>query len=165
RMAAGLEKQFRQRVSVVELVPETYNRLYADFKRQGRSLNHLLAWAHGKAVERLIPARPDAIIVDQFAGAGVIRPRIPDGPELILRPRAENNIAVAAASVVAGGRYLARLEALSREFGVTLAPGAGAAADASVREVLRKHGPDAVGRVAKRHFKNMEKIGAQDLFE
>lgn len=164
RLAAELEKRFRQRIAVVELVPETYNRLYSDFKQQGKSLNHLLAWAHGKAVEQLMPARPDAVIVDQFAYPGVIRPRMPDGPELILRPRAENNIAVAAASVVAGGRYLVRLDSLSKEFGVKLAPGAGAAADTSVRAFIRKHGKDAAHTVAKIHFKNMEKVQSPEIF-
>ena len=158
KLAAAIARRFPKNISVLELKPETYNRLYDDFKKQNKSLNHLLAWAHGKAVEKLLPARPDAIVVDQFAYPGVIRTRMPAGTELIVRTRAEDNIAVAAASVLAAGRYLAALDALSHELGVTIMPGAGAAADRSVRDAVARHGRDILPRIVKLHFKNLDRI-------
>ena len=157
-LSSRLERRYAKRISVLELKPETYNRLYADFRSQNRSLNHLLAWAHGKAIEKLMPDNPDAIVVDQFARIDVIRPRIPSGPELVLRTKAENNIGVAAASIVAGGRYLDRLASISREIGVELAPGAGTAADQSVVCAVKKHGRDIMEKIVKLHFRNTEKV-------
>jgi ribonuclease HIII len=158
RLATSLRK-YASRISVLELKPETYNRLYADFRAQNRSLNDLLAWAHGKAVEKLLLKKPGAVIVDQFANAGLIRSRMPANvPDMIIRPKAENNIAVAAASIVAAGRYLEALDNLSETCGVTIRPGAGADADRSVQEAMAVHGPDILPRLVKTHFKNMHKI-------
>lgn len=162
KLAVILMKNFSTRLSVLELKPETYNRLYADFRAQNRSLNDLLAWAHGKTVEKLLSQKPEAVIVDQFANAGLIRSRMPaDVPDMIIRPKAENNIAVAAASIVAAGRYLEALDTLSETFGVTIRPGAGADADQSVRDVIVKHGPNVLNRLVKRHFKNTLKINSK----
>lgn len=158
KLAAAIVRRFPRNISVLELKPETYNRLYDNFKARNKSLNHLLAWAHGKAVEKLLPAQPDAIVVDQFAYPGVIRTRMPAGPELIVRTRAEDNIAVAAASVLAAGRYLTALDTLSHELGVTILPGAGTSTDRSVRDAVAKHGRDVLPRVVKLHFKNLDRI-------
>lgn len=160
RKLAATLKKFTGRFSVLELKPETYNRLWEDFRRQNRTLNDLLAWAHGKTVEKLLTKQPDAIIVDQFARADLIRSRMPRNvPEVIVRTKAENNIAVAAASIIAANHYLEALDRLSKEFGVKIRPGAGASADASVKEAVAKHGPEVLGRLVKRHFKNVLKIG------
>ncbi len=158
KLSHQLMNRYKNRIGLVELKPETYNRLYADFKEQGRSLNHLLAWAHGKAVEKLLKWNPDAVIVDQFAWPSFIQRRMPEAPNLIIRTKAENNIAVAAASIVAAGRYLTALKLLSEEFGVAIQPGAGANADQSVRRAVDLHGNDILHRLVKLHFRNIEKI-------
>jgi ribonuclease HIII len=158
KLSHQLMNRYKNRIGLVELKPETYNRLYADFKEQGRSLNHLLAWAHGKAVEKLLKWNPAAVIVDQFAWPSFIRGRMPDVPNLIIRTKAENNIAVAAASIVAAGRYLTLLKQLSEEVGVVIQPGAGANADQSVRRAVDLHGNDILHRIVKVHFRNIDKI-------
>ncbi|MBN1296216.1 hypothetical protein JXA80_05500 [bacterium] len=165
QVARALETRFGDRLGIVELMPETYNRLYSTFRAEGRSLNHLLAWAHGKAIEKLALGPETTIVIDQFAEPRVILPRLPRGLTAIIRPRAENNIAVAAASIVASSRYLDRLERLSAEVGVRLAPGAGDAADRSVAECIRKHGADVLTKIVKLHFRNTGKITGQDLFD
>ncbi len=160
RKLAATLKKFTGRFTVLELKPETYNRLWEDFRRQNRTLNDLLAWAHGKTVEKLLTKQPEAVIVDQFARADLIRSRMPRNvPEMIVRPKAENNIAVAAASIIAANRYLEAIDRLSKEFGVVIRPGAGANADESVKEAVAKHGPEVLDRLVKRHFKNVLKIG------
>lgn len=158
KLATELEKHYSSRIGITILYPETYNRLYDQFKSQGRSLNHLLAWAHGKAVEKLMSQKPEAIVVDQFAYPAVIRPRMPVGPQLIIRTKAENNIGVAAASVIAGARYLMGLDTLSRTVGVKLMPGAGKAADQAVVEAVKKHGESILRKIVKCHFRNTEKV-------
>lgn len=158
KLCDRLIRRYPKRISVLELKPDTYNRLYSDFKTQNKSLNHLLAWAHGKAAEKLLPAFPDAIIVDQFATPGIIRNRMPSGPELIIRTKAEDNIAVAAASVIASGRYLVALDVLSHELGITILPGAGADTDRSVRAAVAKHGPDILPKIVKLHFRNYSRV-------
>ena len=47
--------------------PERYNQLYDQFKKEGKNLNHLLAWGHARAVESLLEKHPCSYAVaDQF---------------------------------------------------------------------------------------------------
>ena len=77
--------------------------------------------------------------------------------QVVQKPQAEVEIAVAAASIVARAEFLHRLQDLSREYGLSLPKGASAVIPAG-KEFVRKHGPDALGRVAKLHFRTTEKI-------
>ena len=151
--------------AVLSLAPPKYAEMHA---AMGANLNRLLAWAHGQVLETLL-ARPDAagavlVVVDQFAKGSLMRNSLgPRAKALALeeRPRAEDNAAVAAASVLARDGFLAGLRTLGVEVGVTLAKGAGPPADAAARRVLAKGGVALLARVAKMHFKNAEKVGAR----
>jgi ribonuclease HIII len=101
--------------------------------------------------------------VDQFA-RGPLLPRAL-GPlgralKLEMRTRAEDNPAVAAASILARAAFLAGLKRLGDGIGVALAKGAGPPADQAARRVLARGGPALLARVAKMHFKNTQKVGA-----
>ena len=73
-------------------------------------------------------------------------------------PRAEANLAVAAASVLARDRFLGWLEQEGRELGRPLPKGASSQVEAVARELVAAHGREALGRVAKLHFKTTERI-------
>jgi ribonuclease HIII len=73
--------------------------------------------------------------------------------ELVQRHKAEEDIAVAAASILARDEFVSRLAKLEKQFGLTLPKGASAAVDAAAREFVAKHGADNLGKVAKMHFR------------
>ena len=89
--------------AVVKLGPAAYNRLYAKIK----NINRMLAWAHGTAIEELLEKRPacDRVVVDQFAPTEttILRALKERGKKAKVeqRHKAESDIAVAAASVIA----------------------------------------------------------------
>ncbi len=142
----------------VVIGPEAYNRLRDKFK----NLNHLLAWAHARAIEDLLAQAPaDYALVDRFADERVLQRKMMEtGRRIRLdqRPRAEEDPAVAVASILARVEFLRRMKALSRDAGLTLPKGAGSPVLAAGRRLVAERGREALGRYAKLHFKNTEKI-------
>lgn len=144
--------------AVIAIGPAKYNELYAKFK----NLNRMLAWGHARAIENLLEqVDVDIVIADQFGDESLIeRALFEKGRKirLVQMPRGEQDIAVAAASVMARAEFLRRLNALGKEFGVTLPKGAGAPVDAVGRQILKSQGLDVFSRIAKTHFKNLIKV-------
>jgi ribonuclease HIII len=70
---------------------------------------------------------------------------------LVVRPRAEDDVGVAAASVLARARYLEEMEALSEEVGFKLPRGATHVLEAA-RRVVEERGMEGLSEVAKVHF-------------
>ena len=71
-----------------------------------------------------------------------------------------SDIAVAAASILARAVFVERLAALGREFDLELPKGASSKVDAAGAEILKKHGMNKLGKVAKLHFRTTQKIQA-----
>lgn len=140
--------------AVRRLDPLEYNRVYT---RPGQ-LNDILADLHAAAIRELA-GQGDSVLVDRFANPRLLEQRLADLElDLVQRPRAEENTAVAAASVVAREEFLRALCELSERHAVDLHKGAGPPVDASAREFLRLHGWDRLGEVAKLHFRNTAKL-------
>jgi ribonuclease HIII len=78
--------------------------------------------------------------------------------KLIQKPRAEEEIAVAAASIIARSEFLRRLHDLGTKYGVTLPKGASAAVIAAGKAFVQRHGADTLGHVAKLHFRTTESV-------
>jgi ribonuclease HIII len=149
--AAEIERMVEAR-SVVAVSPEKYNELYPRF----RSLNPLLAWCHGRAIENVLE-RYDAeiVVVDKFCDETTFRRGLLERgrkKELVLRTRAESHPAVGAASILASAAFTRALERLSREFDVVLPKGSSSQVTATARRLLRNRGPEVLRRVAKLHF-------------
>lgn len=152
RLAPALEKVCPHAIEV--LAPAEYNREHARL----RNLNPMLADLHARAIRRV--AEPGMqVLVDQFANETLVASRL-EGSGVVLRqmPRAERELAVAAASVIARVTFLESLAALSEEYAVDLHKGAGAPTDAAARRFVELHGFDKLALVAKLHFKNTEKL-------
>ena len=77
--------------------------------------------------------------------------------------KAESDIAVAAASVIAREQFLLHLAKLSQTFGIQLPKGASQAVIDAAKSYVAKHGPDALGKVAKLHFKTTQSVLQQKL--
>jgi ribonuclease HIII len=82
---------------------------------------------------------------------------------LIQKHRAEEDLAVAAASILARHEFVTRLAGLEKQFGQALPRGASAAVDAAAKEFIVKQGVAALPKVAKMHFRTA--LRAQGLPE
>ena len=151
----GAALQARYATHVVRLDPEDYNAAHARTK----NLNVMLANAHAQAI-RAVAESGDRVVVDRFGPEKRMQDELADlDCTLEQFPRAESRVpAVAAASVVARCVFLEALDELSDEHAVRLAKGAGSPADRAAREFVRLHGREALGRVAKLHFKNAARV-------
>ncbi|MFM1769699.1 MAG: hypothetical protein RJA22_2228 [Verrucomicrobiota bacterium] len=173
RRIADLAKLIRETpgcvTSVVPIGNEAYNRLYASM----RSVNTLLAWGHARVIENLMGQRhrmdppPVRAISDQFASnkQTVAKALMTMGREieLVQRHKAEEDIAVAAASILARDEFVSRLAKLGQQFGMELPKGASAAVDAVAKAFVERYGADQLAQVAKVHFRTA--LRAQGLPE
>lgn len=148
--------------SIIEIAPEKYNELYQRFRSENKNLNVLLAWGHAKAIEEVL-LRVDCTqaLADQFADERFIQSKLQErGKRIKLHqmPKAETNIAVAAASILARDRFLTKLDKLSELFGIPLLKGASNDAVNAAKFFVRIHGKEMLGKVAKLHFKTTDSV-------
>ena len=149
----------KENYALVHFKMETYNRLYTRFG----NLNRLLAWGHATVIEKLLEQNPTVprMLSDQFADPSLInRALMERGRQIVMeqRTKAESDIAVAAASILARDRFVDCVAALEQECGMTLPKGAGANVKAVGAELLKKHGVDGLRRCCKNHFKTFEEL-------
>ena len=147
-------------LSVVEIPPLKYNELYDKIG----NLNRLLAWGHARAIENLLEQRPDCprALSDQFANPALIeRALMAKGRAIKLeqRTKAESDLAVAAASIIARERFIDWLERAGKKYGVTLHRGVSAQVKTVARELVARSGPGILREVAKTHFKTAQEVG------
>ncbi|RKY29007.1 MAG: ribonuclease HIII [Planctomycetota bacterium] len=144
--------------AVVTVKPERYNSLYGEMG----NLNRMLAWCHARAIENILEkVKCDYVLTDQFGDRSLVERALMDkGRRVTLeqRPRAEANIAVAAASVLARAKFVESLREMSDEYGTTLPKGASAKVDAAARDFVRAFGRAELHKVAKMHFRNAKKL-------
>ncbi len=163
KKAAILAEQIRTLCpfTVVAIGPERYNSLHASFK----NLNKLLAWGHARAIENLLEkVACTRVVADQFGDERFLKNALmAKGREvkLIQKPRAEEEIAVAAASIIARAEFLRRLQDLSTRYSITLPKGASDLVIRAGREFVQRHSGDALGQVAKLHFRTTASVLGQ----
>ena len=158
-VAAKIRKAVNGKFAIVAIGPAAYNRMYASFG----NLNKLLAWAHAKVIETLLEKAPecDDVLVDKFAAEYVVKNALQEkGKRIKLRQqtKAESDIAVAAASILARDRFVWAMEKLSEDAGVTLPKGASKKVKEAGERIAREQGVDALENFAKLHFKTYEEI-------
>jgi ribonuclease HIII len=144
--------------SVISIGPEKYNELYAKFK----NLNALLAWGHARAIENVLEIQPsETVISDQFsAGGTLVKKALFEKGKLVdfqSRVRAEEDMAVAAASILARAEFLRSLRKLSATYEIDLPKGATNVIGPGKRAVARL-GPEILRKIAKLHFKTTGQI-------
>ncbi len=156
-----LAKEIRRRTvwDVVPIGVEAYNRLHAKM----RNVNDILGWAHARVIENMLAKKPDCpkAISDQFGNKRIVlRALMERGKkiELVQRHKAESDLAVAAASILARDEFVRRLKVQGKQYGVEMPKGASAAVEAAGRKLVEQHGPEVLGKVAKLHFRTAQKV-------
>ena len=150
------------RYTVVRVGNATYNRLYAKM----RSVNRLLSWGHARCIENLlatVPSCPKAIS-DQFGNKeSVQRALMQKGRsiELVQRHRAEADIAVAAASILAREGFLLSLKEMEKQYGQPFPKGASPQVREAAEKLVSAHGPDILVQTAKCHFRTLDAVLAK----
>jgi ribonuclease HIII len=150
--------------TVVPIGNEAYNRLYVKM----RSVNAMLAWGHARVIENLMALKyqmnppPVKAISDQFAHSKEVvataMMSLGRGIELVQRHKAEADLAVAAASILARNEFIDRLVRMEKQYGVPFPKGASEIAEAAGRTFVEKHGAENLPKVAKMHFRTSYRV-------
>ncbi|MDF2568477.1 MAG: rnhC [Sporomusa sp.] len=160
-LAERIRDECAGRFVELEWTPGDYNVMYSQFSSAGRNLNHLLAYSHARALESLLSKEPARFaLADQFAHERFIQAELMEQGQsitLVQMHKAERNVAVAAASILARDRFLGSLTALAAQFGMTFPKGAVNVVPVA-REFVSKYGKEALKQVCKLHFKTFEQI-------
>ncbi len=145
--------------STVAIGNERYNELYLKFK----NLNKLLAWGHARVIENILEKFPtcDNALSDKFGDESLIlNALMKNGRKinLIQRTKAESDIAVACASVVARATYVQKMKSLEKFYGLELPKGASEKVKTCAKLFVQKYGRERLKEVSKIHFKTYNEI-------
>ncbi|MGL4854356.1 MAG: ribonuclease HIII, partial [Lentisphaeria bacterium] len=150
---------------VMVLNNEMYNRLYSKFG----NLNKMLAWCHATALENVLKLQPHCkqAISDQFASSkSVLEGALKEQGrkiDLIQRTKAEEDIAVAAASILARAEFVRIMQNLSLQLqlATNLPKGASAKVKQVANELAQKYGKAFLLNYVKVHFKTFNEIDGE----
>lgn len=161
-LGRDLRKLLEKRFSIVKIGPQAYNRLYS----QMRNVNVLLSWGHARAIENLLDLVPGCqrAISDQFGRKDQVEKALMKKGrkiELIQMHKAESDIAVAAASIIARETFLRSLIDMGKKYDIEMAKGASEAVKKAAVQLVRKNGPEVLLETAKCHFKTVDEVLAE----
>lgn len=159
KMAADIRKILNGRYGGLCLGGTTYNRMYSNMK----NVNRILAWGHATSIENALEKVPNCpkAICDKFGPEHRIKSALKTrGKKIILiqRTKAESDLAVAAASVLARASFLQNLEHIGQKYEVTIPKGCSAKTVDVAIQLVKKHGPAILPKIAKCHFKTTDKV-------
>lgn len=161
-LAEKITKICKGHFSIIEISPKKYNELYDQFQREGKNLNTLLAWGHAKSMEELLHKVDCKIaIADQFADESFIINKLQERGkklELMQAHKAEQNVAVAAASILARATFLEKLLELSNEYGIEFPKGASSSVVECAKKFVDSYDKESLRNVAKLHFKTTTEV-------
>jgi ribonuclease HIII len=154
QLAAAIRATPGCTTEVIAIGPERYNEMHASFG----NLNRLLAWGHARVIEKLAAARPACprALSDQFARPEVLQRALRDKGLTIgleQRTKGESDTAVAAASILARERFIDWIDKTSTACGIKLPLGASDTVVQAARNLVARHGQEALGKTAKLHFR------------
>lgn len=139
--------------SVITINPAKYNELYAKLN----NLNLLLAWGHARAIENILEKQDCGFALsDKFGDDKLIKNALmKKGKNIQLeqRHRAESDIAVAAASIIAREQFLKGVTELSVKYGCDIPKGASDKVLQTAKQIAEKYSKDELKNAVKTHFK------------
>ena len=157
--ARAIRSALKGRYAIVTINPESYNRLYSKIG----NLNKLLAWGHARSLENLLEKVPECknVLADKFGNERLIKAALlKNGKSIQLeqKVRAESDIAVAAASILARDEFVRRIDKMGVLYKMTIPKGASAKVIAVGKELVKQHGVDILDKTSKTHFKTTLKV-------
>ncbi len=144
--------------SVIMISNPKYNELYANIK----NLNRLLAWGHARAIENILNSSTcEYALSDKFGDESLIKSALMKNGRsirLVQMCKAESDIAVAAASVLARAAFVQKMQNMEDTYGIKFQKGCSGLVKTAALEFIKKHGKDKLKEVCKTHFKTYNEI-------
>ena len=142
---------------IIIIGPKKYNELYSKIG----NLNKLLAWGHATCIEKLCEKRPDCnrALSDQFARASVLISSLGKRGKKIKieqRTKAEADIAVATASILARDAFVTWIDKATEQFGFSIPKGASNKVQEAGEKLVAQHGTEILVEVSKIHIKTAQ---------
>ncbi len=158
-MARDIRKMLGDRYALVTIGPRAYNRLYSKM----RNVNSILAWGHARAIENLLEKVPDCprAVSDQFGPKRQIEEALMKNGrsiELLQRPKAESDPAVAAASILARAAFLAALRKMGGEYDIEIPKGASDRVREVAVNLVKLKGSEVLLDTVKCHFRTTDAV-------
>lgn len=159
KIAAKIKKAYPH--CIVRINPARYNELYDQFG----NLNLLLGWGHATVIQTLLEkTHCSNVIIDKFAAEYVVENALKKKKQsvtLTQRTQGEEDLVVAAASIVARAAFVEAMEALEKKYGINFPKGANQLTISAGRQLVKAHGKGILAHVGKLHFKTTGEIISQ----
>lgn len=158
KLAIQIQKNAKWDIVVIN--PQKYNELYVKFN----NLNKLLAWGHARVIENLLNKAPECTLAlsDKFAKDDKVIENALMGKgktiKMLQRIKGENDIAVAAASVLARAEFVSKIKSMSYSYKLNFPKGASDKVIACADKYCKMYGKNRLNEVAKLHFKTVKNI-------
>jgi len=149
----------KDQFSIIAIKPAKYNQLHESMK----NVNRILAWGHARAIENLLEKNTDCqlAVADQFGDQSYIEDALMKhgrNIKIIQTPKAERELSVAAASILARNEFVRAMDQMGRNYSFQFPKGATNVIPAA-EKFVKKFGSKALDEVAKIHFKTTLKLG------
>ena len=111
KLADWMWEHYEENIVMIKKMPETYNTDYDLFQSQGENLNTLLASMHVDVIQTLSKSKgAKNVLVDQFSYHDIVTSQLrSENITVKLQTKAERDLAVAAASIIARDTFLTEI--------------------------------------------------------
>lgn len=150
-------KQVTSNYSILRIKQNKYNELYSKIG----NINAILAWAHSTNIKNVYKKHPfEKLLVDKFGREEQIKSSLKELnlKEIIFMPKAEKNIAVAAASILARDALIKSTENMNEYYNFNFPLGANKIVIEKGKEFVKNFGEEELKNVCKMHFKTSKEI-------
>ncbi len=148
--------KFKDRIETLVMNPDSYNKIYSRFRSEGKKLNELMAWMHSRIIINLNSRfKVEGAMIDKFTTDNKIKTSLKGMQQIAILqvPRAEQDIAVATASIIARYHFIKAMDTLSRKYQLKLLKGANSGVINTGKEFVSKYSVNDLQNVCKVHFK------------
>lgn len=157
-LAMSVEIKKRAPHSIIAISNSKYNELYANIK----NLNKLLAWGHARAIENILNSTTcEYALSDKFGDEALIKSALmKNGRSIRLEQmcKAESDIAVAAASVLARATFVQKMQDMEQTYGLTFQKGCSGLVKNVAADFIKKYGKERLKEVCKAHFRTYNEV-------
>ena len=144
--------------SVIAISNSKYNELYNNVK----NLNKLLAWGHARAIENVLEIQHcEYALSDKFGDESLIKSALmKNGRSIRLEQmcKAESDIAVAAASVLARATFVQKIQEMENTYGLKFQKGCSGLVKDGEKLFIERFGKERLKEVCKAHFKTYNEV-------